>query len=66
MGGGGQNRKSQTLTSLEIFHKGLVIGQKYCEMEDQKLGPCLARNHDFAKEGELEPKGKKFSKTVLI
>ena len=31
------------------------MGQRYCRMEDQKLGLGLAHNHDFAKE-ELEPK----------
>ena len=35
--------------------------QSYCKMEDQKLGPGLACNLDFAKEKGLEPKVKKFS-----
>ena len=32
------------------------MGQKYRRMEDQKLGPMLVRNQDFAEGEELEPK----------
>ena len=38
------------------------MGQKYWETEDQKPGPGLARNHDFAK-GE-EPEAKVFRKLL--
>ena len=35
-------------------------------LEDQKPGPvCVAHNHDFAKEGNLQPKVVKFSKKCL-
>ena len=40
------------------------MGQRYCKMEDQKLGAGLACNLDFAKEKGLEQKVKYFSKIV--
>ena len=38
------------------------MGQRYRRMEDQKSGPGLASNLDFAKGGRLEPKLKGFLK----
>ena len=38
--------------------------QRYREMEDQKSGPALACNLDFAKDKGLEPKVKKFFNIV--
>ena len=36
-------------------------------MEGQKPGPmCVAHNHDFAKEGDFQPKVMKFSQNVKI
>ena len=40
------------------------MGQSYRRMVDQKSGPRLACNLDFAKEKGLEPKGKNISKIV--
>ena len=40
------------------------MGQRYRRMEDQKPGPGLACNLDFAEEKGLEPKVKKISKIV--
>ena len=36
------------------------MGQRYSKMEDQKSGPGLACNLDFAKKKELEQKLKSF------
>ena len=38
------------------------MGQRYRKIEDQKPGPELAWNLDFAKGEGLEPNGKIFSK----
>ena len=38
------------------------MGQRYRRMEDQKLGPGLTCNLDFAKEKGLEPNLKRFPK----
>ena len=40
--------------------------QRHRKMEDQKSGPGLACNLDFAKGKRLESKVKKFSKTVQV
>ena len=40
------------------------MGQRYRKMEDQKSGPGLACNLDFAKGKGLKPTVKKFSKIV--
>ena len=48
---------------IKIFRKGgLLMGQRYCRMEDQKPGPGLACNLGIAEEKGLEPKVKKISK----
>ena len=50
---------------IKNFHKEeLFMGQSCRRMVDQKSGPRLACNLDFAKEKELEPKDKKISKIV--
>ena len=41
------------------------MGQRYRKMKDQKLGPGLACNLDFAKGKGVKPKVKNFSKIVL-
>ena len=38
--------------------------QRYSKMEDQKLGPWLACNQDFAKGKRLEQKLKSFQKCL--
>ena len=40
------------------------MGQRYRKMENEKPGPRLACNLDFAKKKGLEPKAKTFSKIV--
>ena len=40
------------------------MGQKYRRMEDQKLGPRLPRNQDFAEDGGHERKVTTPSKNV--
>ena len=43
------------------------MGQRYHRMEGQKPGPaCVADNHDFAKERDLQPKVMKFSKLFVL
>ena len=42
------------------------MGQRYRKMEDQKPGPRLAWNLDFAKGKGLKPKFKKIAKIVRI
>ena len=42
----------------------LFMEQRYRRMEDQKPGPGLARNKDFALQGGLLPKLEKFSENV--
>ena len=44
--------------------EGLFVGQRYRKMEDQKLGPELACNLDFAKGKGLGPKVEKMFKIV--
>ena len=39
--------------------------QRYLRIEDQKSGPRLVCNQDFAKERGLEPKVEMFLKNVL-
>ena len=34
---------------------GIFMGQRYCKIEGQKPeSVCVAQNHDFAKEGDLQ------------
>ena len=43
------------------------MGQRYRRMEGQNPRPvCVAHNHDFAKGGDLQPKGLNFSQNVVI
>ena len=50
---------------IKIFPKeGLFMGQNYRKMKDQKSGPGLACNPDFAKGKGLKPKVKIFFKIV--
>ena len=54
-----QRRRLQFSISRDFF-----IGQRYRRMTDQKLGPRLACNLDFAKRKGLEPRVEKVSKVV--
>ena len=62
-GGGEAKTQITRYDFIKIFRiEGLFMGQRYSRMEDQKPGPGLACNLDFAKEKKLEPKVKKISK----
>ena len=44
------------MKSSEIFERGIVVGQRYRRMEDQKPWPGLALNREFSKGRGLKPK----------
>ena len=44
------------MKSLEIFIRGIFVGQRYRRMEDQKPWPGLALKREFSKGRGLKPK----------
>ena len=44
------------MKSLEIFERGIFVGQSYRRIEDQKPWPGLALNREFSKGIGLKPK----------
>ena len=47
--GGSQNANHVQLRHHDFLKEVLFMGQRYRRKDDQKLGPGLARNQDFAK-----------------
>ena len=62
----GDQNANQMQWLHQIFSKGgIFMGQRYRRMEGQKAEACVvAHNHDFAKGGDFQPTGMKFSQNV--
>ena len=66
---GGEEAKPQITSNdiIKIFRKeGLFTRQRYRRMKDQKPGPGLAYNLDFAKKEDLNLNVKRFPKLSKV
>ena len=64
IGGEGETANHMQWRSQNFLERGTFYGTIYRKMEDQKLGPGVACNLDFAKGKGHELKVKKLSKIV--